>query len=133
MFSFLTKFAAVGRLRELSADGRVTFTYRDYAPGGGQERLQTLDAVEFLRRFLQHVLPRGFVKVRHYGLLANGGRAAKLARCRWLLALAGIAAAVVVAMAPAERNDCCPICGVGRLVRVAEIPRPQRVPAGDTS
>jgi hypothetical protein len=110
----------------------VTFTYRDYARGG-RERLQTLDAVEFLRRFLQHVLPRGFVKVRHYGLLANGGRAAKLARCRWLLALAGVAAAVVAAAAAAERNDSCPICGVGRLVRVAEIPRPQRVPAGDTS
>ena len=66
-----------GRLVDLT-DGQVSFTYRDYAQGG-QERVQRLPAVEFLRRFLQHVLPRGFVKVRHYGLLANGGRAAKLA------------------------------------------------------
>ena len=61
-----------GRLRELK-NGKVVFSYRDYAKGG-KERLQTLTAVEFLRRFLQHVLPRGFVKIRHYGLLANGSR-----------------------------------------------------------
>src|SRR5262249_9150698 len=49
----------------------------------------TLDAVEFVRRFLMHVLPAGFVRVRHYGLLANRHRQEKLARCRELLGMAG--------------------------------------------
>ena len=54
-------------------EGRVTFTVKDYRRGG-QQRLLTLEAVEFLRRFLQHVLPKGFVKIRHCGLLANAQR-----------------------------------------------------------
>jgi len=53
--------------------GRVTFRYKDYA-AAGRDKLLTLSAEEFLRRFLQHVLPKGFVKVRHYGLLANRQR-----------------------------------------------------------
>ena len=101
------------------ADGRVTLTYRDYAHGG-KERLLTLEAAEFLRRFLQHVLPAGFVKVRHYGLLANGGREAKLAACRWLLAVAALVVGVVVAEAPAR----CPVCGVGQLLWVEDLPGP---------
>ena len=130
------------RLRSL-AEGQVTFTYRDYAHGG-RERLQRLEAVEFLRRFLQHVLPRGFVKVRHYGLLSNSGRDAKLALCRWLLTLlhvAGAAAAAALLLAaatePEARRDCCPECGVGLMIRIAELPQPPRfaaaVPVRDTS
>ena len=48
----------------------------------------TLDAIEFVRRFLMHVLPSGFVRIRHYGLLANRHRQEKLARCRELLGVA---------------------------------------------
>jgi hypothetical protein len=123
-----------GRLRSLAA-GAVTFTYRDYARGG-QEREQTLTALEFLRRFLQHVLPRGFVKVRHYGLLANGGREASLGLCRWLLGVLAVVAALGCAGAEESR---CPVCGVGRLVWLEEIARPgaggygRRVGAVDTS
>jgi hypothetical protein len=120
------------RLLDIRADGAVTFQYKDYADDS-RPKTMTLPADEFLRRFLQHVLPHRFVKIRHYGLLANGARAAKLACCRWLLMLAGIAAAAVVVAAAVERNDGCPICGVGHLVRVASIPRPQRVPVRDTS
>ena len=80
------------RLESLD-DGRVTFRVKDYADGGRPKRL-TLDAVEFLRRFVQHVLPRAFVKLRHYGLLANGQRQARLAVCRRLLWVATVAAAV---------------------------------------
>ena len=69
------------------ADGRVTFRWKDYAHGGRQG-IMTLDAVEFVRRFLMHVLPTGFVRVRHYGLLANRHRQEKLARCRELLGMA---------------------------------------------
>jgi hypothetical protein len=102
------------------AGGQVTFAWRDYAHGGRQRRL-TVSAEEFIRRLLLHVLPRGFVKVRHYGLLANRGRDGKLARCRWLLALAGLAAraAGVAAAAPEAR---CPACGGGPLVVVQVLP-----------
>src|SRR5262249_35144066 len=66
------------------ADGQVTFTVKDYAAGGGAKE-RTLSAVEWLRRWTDHVLPRGFVAARHYGLLANRGREGKLALCRRLL------------------------------------------------
>jgi hypothetical protein len=105
------------RLLELR-DGRVTFRYKDYAGAHAQKRM-TLDAVEFLRRFVQHVLPKGFVKIRHYGLLANAQREARLALCRRLLLVATVAAAVTEAPAgsiePAQPR-CCPHCGGRRLV-----------------
>ena len=63
------------------ADGEVTFTVKDYAAGGAAKEL-TLSVVEFWRRWTEHVLPRGFVAARHYGLLANRGREEKLACCR---------------------------------------------------
>jgi len=98
------------------AGGAVTFTSKDYARGGKERRL-TLSAAEFLRRFVQHVLPRGFVKVRHYGLLANRDRQARLAQARTLLERAALAAAVAAATvtpaeAPAGR---CLVCGSTRL------------------
>jgi Putative transposase/Transposase zinc-binding domain len=67
------------RLKELQ-DGRVTFTYKDYKDGHRQ-KLMTLSADEFLRRFLLHVLPDGFQRIRHYGLFSNRYRAENLARC----------------------------------------------------
>jgi Putative transposase/Transposase zinc-binding domain len=117
------------RLESLEG-GRVTFRLKDYADGGRPKRL-TLDALEFLRRFVQHVLPRGFVKVRHYGLLANGQRQARLAVCRRLLWAARVAAAVPGAAAlpiePAPARG-CPECGGSRLV-YRDLP-PAPVPAG---
>jgi Putative transposase len=105
------------RLESLD-DGRVTFRIKDYADGGRTKRL-TLDAEEFLRRFVQHVLPRGFVKVRHYGLLAHGQRQARLAVCRRLLLVATVAAALpsadLVPIEPAQPRR-CPHCGGTRLV-----------------
>jgi len=81
-------------------DGRVTFRYKDYADDRRQKTM-TLDAHEFLRRFVQHVLPKGFVKIRHYGLLANGQREARLAECRrWLLVVNMTAALPSVETAP---------------------------------
>jgi hypothetical protein len=65
-------------------DGRVTFRWTDYAHGNRQ-RLMTLDALEFIRRFLLHILPSGFQRLRHYGVLANRVREAKLGVCRVLL------------------------------------------------
>jgi hypothetical protein len=67
-------------------DGVVRFRYTDYA-APGTTKIMELQATEFLRRFLLHVVPTGFVRIRHYGLLANRPRQAKLARARQLLAL----------------------------------------------
>jgi hypothetical protein len=67
------------------ADAKVTFSWKDYADGC-QKKLMTLDAVEFLRRFLLHVLPHGFVRIRHYGLCASSNVNTKLVAARRLLA-----------------------------------------------
>jgi hypothetical protein len=123
---------ANSRLLDVSK-GQVTFTYQDYA-GGGQQREMTLTADEFLRRFVQHILPRGFVKVRHYGLLSNRGGAAKLMRCRHLLAVvvplppeaAAATAGAVPATAPATTARRCPHCG-GDLIVIEVWPRPRAV------
>jgi hypothetical protein len=67
------------------ADGRVRFRWRDYADGD-RMKVMDLDVDEFLRRFLLHVVPDGFVRIRHFGLLANRRRTAALAQCHVLLA-----------------------------------------------
>jgi hypothetical protein len=71
------------RLREVT-DTHVQFDWKDYARGN-QVRQMRLETEEFIRRFLLHVLPRGFVRIRHYGLLASINVAGKLAQCRRLL------------------------------------------------
>jgi len=65
-------------------DGKVSFRYKDYAHGS-KKRKMTVSADEFLRRFLLHVLPQGFVRIRHFGFLANRSRARLVAICRQLL------------------------------------------------
>jgi hypothetical protein len=81
-----THRVAISNHRLLAFDGeRVTFRWRDYAHGN-QLRVMTLDAVEFLRRFFLHILPKGFVRIRHFGFPANRFRADRLALCRQLLA-----------------------------------------------
>jgi len=80
-----THRVAIANSRLISNDNaKVTFRWKDYA-NGSQQRIMTLDAVEFLRRFLLHVLPRNFMRVRYYGFLANRHRQDKLARIRRLL------------------------------------------------
>ena len=77
---------AISNHRLLGFDGeKVAFRYKDYAHGGKQ-RIMTLHASEFLRRFFLHVLPRGFVRIRHFGLLANRFRKQMLPLARTLLA-----------------------------------------------
>ena len=107
-----THRVAVGNSRLLRFEnGQVTFTYKDYADAA-QTKTMTLDGVEFLRRWVTHVLPRGFVKIRHYGLLANRDRVGKLAVCRQLLA-SGAGGSVPIAE-PEPRPNTCPECGSGR-------------------
>jgi Putative transposase/Transposase zinc-binding domain len=99
-------------------DGRVTFTVKDYAAGGGPKEL-TLAVTEFLRRWTAHVLPRGFVAARHYGLLANRSREEKLARCQQLLwPLVYVVVGVAAAAAPLEL---CPQCGAGAWVQAGAV------------
>jgi hypothetical protein len=99
-------------------DARVRFRYKDYADAHKQKTM-TLTADEFLRRFVQHVLPKGFVKVRHYGLLANRQREARLEQCRCLLLVvkgaAKLAPSGEAVVEPAVPH-CCPKCGGTRLL-----------------
>jgi hypothetical protein len=107
-------------------EGQVTFRYKDYAETH-QQKTMTLSAEEFLRRFVQHVLPRGFVKIRHYGLLANRQRVENLHQCRrLLLPLAAVASTTAdptkaatdgAEVAPAQR-PICRKCGGCRLERL---------------
>lgn len=114
------------RLVELEAGG-VRFQYKDYGDDHKQKTM-TLDGVEFLRRFVTHVLPSGFVKMRHYGLLANRFREQRLAACRQLLAVANALAACRIATANEAakiepvRERCCARCGSKRLECIA-VPR----------
>jgi len=76
---------AISNERIVAMDGSdVTFSYKDRADGDRRKSM-TLTAEAFLRRFLLHVLPKGFVRIRHYGLLANSVRRERIALCRDLL------------------------------------------------
>ena len=106
-----------GRLSSLQ-DGKVGFRFRD-SKRGNQIGEMSLDAVEFLRRFLLHVLPRGFFKIRHYGFMANCNRSAQLARCRELLADAARPADPLTGEQRQAVERRCPFCRDG-VLRVIE-------------
>jgi hypothetical protein len=113
------------RLLEL-ADGQVSFRWKDYAAGGVMKVCQ-LPAEEFLRRFLQHVLPAGYVRIRHYGLLASRERERKLKRCRELLKAAEVAraerretSAELLLRITGQDVSRCERCGRGEMVKVVE-------------
>jgi hypothetical protein len=107
-----THRVAISNHRLRAFDGeRVTFQWKDYAHGD-QSRTMTLPVMEFLRRFVQHVLPRGFVRIRHFGSLATTCRTARLTVARTLLAQPAPAAPTreTPAQRPAARWH-CPRCG----------------------
>jgi hypothetical protein len=137
-----------GRLVKVEA-GKVFFRWKDYAQGN-QQKVMALEAVEFIRRFLLHVVPSGFVRIRHYGLQANRVRAENLTRCRALLGVAqqsGGGGAAPPQQAQQSKPEVtawtrCPACGQGRMVIVGKVdPVPsggpqaevQGVAAADTS
>jgi hypothetical protein len=101
-------------------DGRVQFRWKDYADHD-RGKVMTLEADEFLRRFLLHVVPRGFMRIRHFGLLANRTRRRTLSRCRDLLGQPPTEEArsesVAVLMHRLTGVDLsrCPVCGQGRM------------------
>jgi len=121
-----THRVAIANSRLVSlTDTDVAFRWKDYRHHG-KSKVMTLDADEFIRRFLRHTLPDGFHRIRHYGFLANGHRAAKLALCRKLLDVPApqtmIAPADKAAASP-PRLDRCPCCG-GPMITLAVLPRP---------
>jgi Putative transposase/Transposase zinc-binding domain len=96
VLAYLSRYThrvAIANSRLISADASgVAFKFKDYRiEGPDRYKVMTLEPAEFIRRFLMHVLPKGFHRIRHYGLLANGGipRGEKLARARELIAAAG--------------------------------------------
>ena len=101
-------------------DDRVRFRWKDYADHD-RVKIMALDADEFLRRFLLHVVPSGFMRIRHFGLLANRTRGATLTRCRDLLdqptpeevRLESIA--VLMQRLTGVDLSRCPACGEGRM------------------
>jgi hypothetical protein len=109
----------------LAFDGdHVTFSYKDYAHGD-QRRTMTLTAMEFLRRFVQHVLPRGFVRIRQSGFLANTCRTARVTRARSVLAAPAPPASepalptpvrVSTTTSPTRPTWTCPQCGAAMLI-----------------
>jgi Putative transposase len=117
-----THRAAISNHRLIGIEGdQVEFLWKDYARGGKQKAMK-LQAVEFLRRFLMHILPTGFMRIRHYGFLANRVCREKLELCRSLL---GAIASSVAAQPITEPNPVsptrpeghiCPACGEGRMV-----------------
>lgn len=111
---------ANGRLVSF-AEGQVAFRWRDSADGNAQ-KITSLDAIEFTRRFLMHVLPAGFVKIRHFGFLANANRRACLALCRSLLAQAGqVVPQLLTDPQTRAVQRKCPLCSIGTLHVIAWI------------
>ena len=121
-------------------EGKVRFRWKDYR-NGNRQKTMTLQAGEFIRRFLIHVLPDGFHRIRYYGFLGNRHRARKLDRCRELLRMAPVAPADP----PADYRDRyealtgtalrqCPHCRTGIMVVIGCIERPEICqPVPDTS
>ena len=132
VLAYLSRYThrvALSPRRLLATDGQtVTFAYKDYADGS-RPKTMTLATAEFVRRFALHVLPERFVKIRHYGLLGNRQKQARLAQARQLLGalppppkeakpLPELLRAPPAQPAPA----CCPFCQRPGLVKVREVP-----------
>jgi hypothetical protein len=109
-----------GRLLDL-ANGQVRFRWRD-SKHNNRSKVMNLDAVEFIRRFLLHVLPSGFVKIRHFGLLANRNRRQALALCRNYLDGHAVDTTAVLADRQHQAiHRCCPSCKRGTLRIIAHL------------
>jgi hypothetical protein len=120
-------------------DGQVTFRWKDYRDDNAQKTM-TLEADEFIRRFLLHVLPLGLQRIRYYGLLGNRHREEKLTQCRRLLKMEPKPPVVATDVeTPSDYQDRyealtgkslheCPVCCQGRMIIVKQIMRPAPSP-----
>ena len=125
VLAYLSRYThrvAISNRRLIGFDGAdVTFRYKDYRRSGAErQQIMTLAADEFIRRFLLHILPRGFHRIRHYGLLADTMRKAGLALARNLLAVAP--PDDDTPEDPADTRPPCPCCG-GRMVIIETFAR----------
>jgi Putative transposase/Transposase zinc-binding domain len=132
VLAYLSRYThrvAIANSRLIALDDTgVTFRWKDYrAKGRERFKLMTLAVDEFIRRFLIHVLPSGFHRIRHYGLFANGGRAENIARARQLLSLPAMQresgdADTTDDGEPQELSHPCPCCG-GRMIIIETFER----------
>jgi len=118
-----THRVAISSSRLVSMEnGRVTFRWRDSRHGNRSSTI-TVEAIEFIRRFLLHILPAGFVKIRHFGFLANRNRSSALVLCRQLLNASADAAGSAAVLShdpnPSIDKHRCPVCHVG-VLRIIE-------------
>ena len=126
VLAYLSRYThrvAISSSRLVSLDERgVTFGWKDYRTEGvARRKLMTLDIAEFIRRFLIHVLPGGFHRIRHYGLFANAARSANLAKVRALLQPPPAAQDDTEPPLP-EPPRACPCCG-GRMLLIETFER----------
>jgi hypothetical protein len=130
-----THRVAISNRRLIAYDEKgITFKWKDYRiEGPGRYKVMTLPTHEFIRRFLMHVLPAGFHRIRYYGLLASGQRADNVARARELLAPPIIPVDAIKAISPNAANNAeaaepqtadrsCPCCG-GRMIIIERFER----------
>lgn len=125
---------AISNHRIVSVDQKtVRFGWRDYADGNRQ-KVMSLSHEEFIRRFLQHVLPSGFCKTRYYGILSNRCRKKTLIVCRRTLGVKSPAASPPLSWQECYRQatgidwNSCPCCGQGRMLTIACIPSGRSLP-----
>jgi hypothetical protein len=134
VLAYLSRYThrvAISNSRLISFDQRgVTFRYKDYRRSGAdRQQVMTLESGEFIRRFLLHVLPKGFHRIRHYGLLAGGTRKDSIALAQKLLAVAPPPEDVTAAEV-ADHRPPCPSCG-GHMIVIeifARWPQPRAPP-----
>jgi hypothetical protein len=120
-------------------NGEVTLSYRD-RKDGDCKKIMTLEAQEFIRRFLLHVLPEGFMRIRHFGFLANRSKKQALAQCRKLLKLVPAlpqrpdqsAKDLLLKITGVDLSR-CPCCPEGTMIAVADLPRISNSPQWDSS
>ena len=125
MLAYLSRYThrvAIANSRLIACDrAGVTFRWKDYrAEGRERQKVMTLTTAEFIRRFLIHVLPQGFHRIRHYGLLASGTHADNIARARRLLDVTAAQPeaadeSCAEAAEPKPLSQPCPCCG-GRMI-----------------
>jgi hypothetical protein len=134
---------AISNNRILSIqDGRVSFLWKDYADHS-KKKVMTLPITEFIRRFLLHVVPHGFMRIRHYGILGNRCKAGMLELCRMLLLEQSAKKAEQISVCEDDKKEkkkwheviqaltgkdprICPFCGKGLMMEVREIPKRKR-------
>lgn len=108
-------------------DGNVTFKWKDYRDG--EQKIMTVTAQEFIRRFLMHVLPSGFMKIRYYGILSNRNKSTKLKKCQIAAKytqskaqFSGLNAVEIIKIVAGKDVTLCPACKIGKMKTIRIIP-----------